>query len=268
MGNGADLTTNGNAAYGLLAQSIGGGGGDAGFLAQGLLQTSTSSEQLSVRVGGHGGANDNGGAVTVVNTAQVQTLGLFAPALAAQSIGGGGGNAALAFIGQFDKGTATVAGVAVGGAGAGVGNGGNISLTNSGLISTGTTTPQPGGEFSIGILAQSIGADGGNGNLLLDLGVPTSGTATTGTVAVHVGGGAGQSGIGGTVTVTDKASIQTAGAEAIGIEAQSIGGGGGNGAATVDGTAQLTAGQSCLDLRPDDRRRRRGRSGRRRHRSA
>jgi len=80
---------------------------------------------------------------------------------------------------------------------------------------------------------------------LLDLGVPSGGTATTGTVAVHVGGGAGQSGSGGSVAVTDKASIQTAGAEAFGIEAQSIGGGGGNGAATVNGTAQLTADQSA-----------------------
>src|SRR5581483_9866617 len=187
---------------------------------------------------------------TLTNSAQVGTLGLASAALVAQSVGGGGGIADVAFSGAFDKGTPAGAGIVLGGTGAGIGAGGNVSVKNTALVTTGVASPAPSGDLAPAVLAQSIGGGGGDANLLLDFGVPTGGTATTGTVALAVGGAANASGIGGTVGVTDSASLQTAGAQSDGIDAQSIGGGGGNAAAVVDGTAQLAAGQtpSTYDL--------------------
>ena len=80
------------------------------------------------------------------------------------------------------------------------------------------------GASSIGIQAQSIGGGGGNGGwsgaLALSQGVA---------LGVSIGGGGGSGNSAGAVTVDSTGNIVTGGANAIGIQAQSIGGAGGNG---------------------------------------
>ena len=82
--------------------------------------------------------------------------------------------------------------------------------------------------------------------------------AATGRITVKVGGAGGSptaiggsNGAGSSVIVTNHGSLQTLGAQAAGIEAQSIGDGGGIGAANVFGTGALGAGASAAtyDLR-------------------
>ncbi len=246
--NGAAITTAGYDSLGLTAQSIGGGGGNTGFVASGTLTTGTSTPQLIVDVGANGGVSDNAGAVTVNNTAAVQTFGDGSPAIVAQSIGGGGGNSDLAFIGAYSGGTPRDAVAFVGGTGNVSGNGSKVTVNNTGDVMTGAVTDgATTGAFAGGILAQSIGGGGGTGGLAIGLNVP-SGTPATGIVGERLGGSAGigggatsSAGSGGTVSLSDSGAVQTAGGGAIGLEAQSIGGGGGNANVDVFGTATVGA---------------------------
>ena len=82
------------------------------------------------------------------------------------------------------------------------------------------------GDFSNGILAQSVGGGGGNGGVAVAAGA---------FAAVGVGGSGGAGGAGGEVDVDNRANIRTAGAQSHGILAQSVGGGGGNGGMSVTG---------------------------------
>ena len=176
VNSGLVATLNGMAP-GVMAQSIGGGGGIGGF---GQSNTGSykggngPSAQISVVVGGRGGDGGNGGNVTVDNfidqTNQpllpfgapspsgeggILTQGDDSYGILAQSVGGGGGNG----------GDATAAGsggqininVAVGGNGGKGGNAGAVTVNNgAGSILT-------SGGASAGILAQSVGGGGGNG---------------------------------------------------------------------------------------------------------
>ena len=77
------LTTYGDGAAAILAQSIGGGGGIA-----------AAADRLTFlkdgRVGGHATAG-HGSSVTVDTVSSISTSGLFASGIIAQSLGGGGG---------------------------------------------------------------------------------------------------------------------------------------------------------------------------------
>ena len=81
---GGAITTHGNGADAILAESIGGGGGTGG------------GGVALVGLGGTGGSGGNGAAVTVTNSAELQTRGQSAHGILAQSIGGGGGSAGTA----------------------------------------------------------------------------------------------------------------------------------------------------------------------------
>ena len=202
--NFGNITVSGNSNYsntssatlsaGIFAQSVGGGGGDGGIGAAGL-----------VNFGGTGGAAGNGNTVTVNNNATIQALCGSAcsggVAIFAQSVGGGGGNGGSAF-----------GVVSLGGSGGGGGDGLDVTVNNSGTL---TTTSQ----FSAGIFAQAVGGGGGNG-------------AFAGGIAA-IGGSGGEGGTGHTVTVNNIGSITTGGSDSQGILAQSIGGGGGNGGGSV-----------------------------------
>ena len=250
-------------ANGVLAQSIGGGGGNGGLSAFGTLTTGSAS-QFDVQVGGSGGTANNAGTVGFTSKASIFTAGDGSVAIAAQSIGGGGGNAELSFSGAFSSGTPNNASLNVGATAMGSGTGNTVTLTNSGAIQTGSmlhgaTT----GAFADGILAQSIGGGGGSGVLTMGLGAPT-GKAAAGTVNVNVGGvncAVNANGVaafggcgfaGGAILLSDSGAITTAGADAAGIEAQSIGDGGGDGAADIFGTHALahgaTAATYALDI--------------------
>jgi len=200
----------------LLAQSVGGKGGDGGFSFSGALTDSETAVNLSVSLGGDGGSGGAAGEVDVTNLAAIDNArGIFA-----QSVGGGGGDGGLSVSGDISTSSnAKQIAVSLGGSGGGGNDGGVVSVISSGAITT-------LGDNSIGIEAQSVGGGGGDG------GESVSGTfagADAKNLSVSVGGGAGEGGDGMTVGVTSSGDIYTAGYQSIGIEAQSVGGGGGNG---------------------------------------
>ncbi|SHM67109.1 autotransporter outer membrane beta-barrel domain-containing protein [Roseibium suaedae] len=261
-GAGSSILTGGDESSAVVAQSIGGGGG-AGGSAQtialstlvpnptearnGILNWLTkkfpnvpwdepgtnnpgTSYSFSAAVGGNGGKGATGGAVTVTldTSSTIETLGGHSHGVLAQSIGGGGGNGGAAHSYAIaGYGTYGVS-LAIGGTGGSGNHGGSVTITDtttnaiSGLIRT-------TGDHSNGILAQSIGAGGGDGG--------TSGASSPSipgiskkTFSLALGGNAGASGDGGTVSVTRDGAIWTSGANSYGIFAQSIGGGGGTAA--------------------------------------
>jgi hypothetical protein len=203
------ILTGGVSAFGILAQSIGGGAGTAG-----------SDSGSIIAVGGSAGAPAAGGAVAVTHSGSVTTQGRFAIGLLAQSIGGGGGTGGSA-DGVFRS---------VGGTGGGGGAGGTTTVTfNGGGINT-------LGGLAHGLVAQSIGGGGGNGGDAF--------AQSSSPIQLAIGGNAGQGGAGGAVVVNGSGStIFTNGNNAQGLVAQSIGGGGGTGgsAYTLNGSIAITA---------------------------
>jgi uncharacterized protein YhjY with autotransporter beta-barrel domain len=180
--------------------------------------------------GGNGGAAGAGGVVTVTNAGgSIETTGPGSPGISAQSIGGGGGIGGTSNPGtSSDKlsSTAVSGSIGVGGGAGTTGNGGLITIDNSGVIMT-------SGDLSQGIIAQSVGGGGGSGGATaLGTGLGSGGglggtTVAGGVFSLVLGGTDGASGVGGQVTVTNSASIITTGNESAGVMAQSIGGGGG-----------------------------------------
>lgn len=217
------IETRGKAAYGIDAQSIGGGGGSGGNAMMGmpfapqwvgvlvaggnfLFSSNAIYQDLNVTVGGSAGATGSGGGVTVTNGGRIATQGTGAYGIFAQSVGGGGGEGGNA------TGGALTSVVTVGGSAGAAGNGGLVSVTNSNSITT-------RGAGASAIFAQSIGGGGGTG-----------GNANTGLLGVlSIGGRSGAGGDGGNVVVSNLAGarIETWGDGAMGIVAQSVGGGGG-----------------------------------------
>ncbi|WP_144630182.1 autotransporter outer membrane beta-barrel domain-containing protein [Bordetella genomosp. 13] len=198
--HGGTIQTDGYGASGIVAMSVGGGGGNAGG-AGGAIAVGGKPTQSVV---------NNGGTVTVANLGTIITKGDAAVGINAQSIGGGGGNAGGA-VGIF----------AVGGQGETGGSGGSVTVSALGTIRT-------SGDYAYGVQAQSLGGGGGNGGSVLDVDVVTG---------FGIGGSGNAAGDGGLVKFegTDAASITTAGINAHGILAQSIGGGGGSGGAVASG---------------------------------
>jgi hypothetical protein len=185
---GATILTAQDGSHGIFAQSVGGSGGSAGV-----------SGNLLVSLIGQADNGGNGGTVSVTNGGAVQTAGVAARGIFAQSIGGGGG------AGGAGGGLVTLA---LGGVGSNGGSGSTVTVSNTGSIRT-------FGILSDGIMAQSIGGSGGQGANAFGL--------------VAVGGNGSRGGSGNTVTVSNVGRIETEADGARGIVAQSIGGGGGDG---------------------------------------
>lgn len=174
---GAQLSTLGHNAAGILAQSIGGGGGYGGVGNAYSNDVSTGDTQvgLSFGVGGNGGASGSGGPVSVSSGASISTIGSQSPGILAQSVGGGGGVAGNG--GAQSAGGNYNLSVAVGGNAANGSSGGSVTVTNTGNITTGAqldlasnnqnslnlSQPITIGGDSHGIVAQSIGGGGGSG---------------------------------------------------------------------------------------------------------
>ncbi|PZP42709.1 MAG: hypothetical protein DI601_17475 [Azospirillum brasilense] len=251
VGNSGALLTLGDGAMGVLAQSVGGGGGRGG----GAAGTSNGQFAASVSVGGNGGGGgsttqpNGGNAVTVTNGGTIVTFGADAPAIVAQSIGGGGG---LGGKSASTLGNHTNSGDGGNGASGPV-NGAMTALNNafasggesavnqynsvSGLIGVantalGNVTAMRGlGDDPTGDL-EDLGESGG------DSGDGSSSTKIT--IHVNVGGQGGAAGDAGSVQVTNAGSIGTVGPMSDGIMAQAIGGGGGRGGAAV---SSITSGK-------------------------
>ncbi|WP_411850228.1 hypothetical protein ACLB90_15110 [Stenotrophomonas sp. LGBM10] len=242
VGNTGAIYTKGSLAAGIVAESIAGGGGVGGVSASSVTSSSRNSgdddaddgafKSISLSVGGNGGSSFDAGQVRVTSSGAISTAAHDASGIIAQSITGGGGIAkTLASDLEGAGGSASAKGGSYDvrfkfGGSSGESSGGsglvNVTTATGGAIST-------NGDNSYGILAQSISGGGG-----LQLG----GTASGSTVADFFGSGkttgsvnndginsptTGNSGI----SVAVGAAITTAGANAVGMLAQSIGGGGG-----------------------------------------
>lgn len=194
--NNGSINTNGVQANGIIAQSIGGGGGSGGI-----------SDASYVALGGSGGSGGTSGAVSIANAGDISSTGYGAIGILAQAIVGAGGAAGVADAAVSIGGT--------GGSDSGV-PAGTTEISNTGSVTTAA-------DAAIAILAQSIGGGGGSatGEATRD------GDASYGIFALGTDGGDG--GEGGVVTVTDIGTLMTSGAYSFGLVAQSIGGGGGNG---------------------------------------
>ncbi|HKU89874.1 MAG TPA: autotransporter outer membrane beta-barrel domain-containing protein [Steroidobacteraceae bacterium] len=206
------IETFGNASGGLIAQSIGGGGGNAGV----NMMYSESSDQgraINLGVGGNGGTPGVGKQVDVLHTGDITTHGNRSFGLLAQSVGGGGGSADYNVSDNKTK--ATAVNIAIGGSTGPGGDAGEVLVKHAGDIST-------EGDNSIAIFAQSVG--GGGGSTGTDM-VASSDSEKGLTVSMGRAGGTG--GDGGQVRVESDGTLSTEGWRAFGIYAQSVGGGGG-----------------------------------------
>lgn len=212
------IHTRGLGAVGVLAQSIGGGGGAGGF-AGGLSIAVDGATENDV-TGGSGGEGSRGGKVVVKNYGTIITENHNAAGILAQSIGGGGGNGGFSIAGAFES-EGDGAKNAVGGDGGVGAAGGEVEVTNAGVITT-------DGDFSHGIFAQSVGGGGGNGGFSIAGTISESGSGATSSV----GGSGGAGGDGGKVTVINSGTISVTGQNSQGIFAQSVGGSGGSGGIT------------------------------------
>ncbi len=261
------LTTFGSDSRGIYALSVGGGGGMAAAGSGRSMQEMT----VTLSLGGNGGGGGDGGAITLSNQSNgaITTLADGSHGIFAQSIGGGGGSAGtatsdiggsvadateelvaqyllkaeLSLIASLAKSdlrssiSPTVGYTAsFGGQGGAGGNGGNVQITNQGTIKTGSAGTG-GGDFAVGIFAQSIGGGGGAGGSAIASGARLINAST------QIGGSGGAFGAGGTVTVSSSGAITTSGNIAMGVLAQSVGGGGGA-AGTAPGNDQINYGQS------------------------
>jgi hypothetical protein len=246
--NGSIINTFGNGSAAIVAQSLGGKGGNDGGVVVGsghsggaggaaLGASVTNSGVLSTggnfasgivasvvggvggagssaSFSGHGGKGGSGGSlpggndVVITNSGRIATAGDFSFGVVAHAVGGGGGN-----------GGGANGAVVVGGAGGSGGDGGNMTIANTGTVQT-------GGDHSAALLMQSIGGGGGTGGSADSTGVFVSAAA---------GGQGGSAGSGGNIAAaSSRGTISTSGASSAGVLLQSIGGGGGR-AGSADG---------------------------------
>src|SRR5690606_7381734 len=150
--NSGGLRTMGGDSFGILAQSIGGGGGLSELQLVDPEAPPPGSGGACGAVfclGGSGGAQGNGGEVVVDNDGWLWTSGKGARAVYAQSIGGGGGAVAGGTKTTFGL-TLLPRGIAYGGIGGSGGSGGSVTATNVGDVIT-------EGDSAEAIFAQSIG---------------------------------------------------------------------------------------------------------------
>src|SRR5690606_15822373 len=162
----AAIETYGVGSTAILAQSIGGGGGNAGnAFAYGLAIAApgATAVNFSNSVGGSGGGGGNGDYASAHNDGSVLTHGGGAMGIHVQSIGGGGGaaGAASASADALSLYRTVAFGQTIGGTNSkGGGKGGSALALNNGLIET-------RGVGATGVLLQSIGGGGGNGGAVI-----------------------------------------------------------------------------------------------------
>jgi hypothetical protein len=262
-----DILTAGRISSGIIAQSIGGGGGNGGAAYTGSLSISQTSGSLAVGLGGSGGYGGYGGNVFVEHSGSIHTgsaseaffgddvdntllRGVLSHGIVAQSVGGGGGNGGMSVsgrIGVTSSGGGSI-GVTLGGDGGLGGRGGDVLVVADGgvLFNGAFGGIITEGHLSNGILAQSIGGGGGNGGMAGDINI-TGGTGqSNAALGVTYGGTGVGGGIGGVVDVRmGDGYIATHGIESNAIVAQSVGGGGGNGGATFTGGVTIGKGASA-----------------------
>ena len=210
--NYGNLSTVGSEAHGIVAQSIGGGGGQ-GRNKKGLFHT----------VGGAGGPGGDGGSALIITESgtSISVAGDYAMGMIAHSVGGGGGAGGQATAWGIGFSSAT------GGSGGAGGEGGSAQVTQYGSGTKGASgysIVSTKGDHGTGLLVQSIGGGGGVGG---------NGKSTAAGLGIAIsiahGGTGAYGGDGGEAKVYTNGVVSTSGTDAQGIVVQSIGGGGGSG---------------------------------------
>ncbi|GAA4035634.1 hypothetical protein GCM10022281_15070 [Sphingomonas rosea] len=247
------INTFGAGSAGLVAQSIGGGGGSAATnlaFATGSTKANATGFGGQIVVGGDGASSGNGKAVSVEHFGTIQTDGYGSEGILAQSIGKGGGNAAVNVgftkLGEktaslkfwTDEGKSTkksnITGfsIAIGGAAGDAGSADDVTVVHDGTILTHQAA-------SSGLVAQSFA--GGGGNVAMNLGLLTG---TDNNLKASIGREGGKGGTAGDVDVTARGLIVTSGDHSNGIVAQSTGGAGGmSGTTSIEGQASGGSGK-------------------------
>ena len=232
------IFTTGAKSFGIRAQSIGGGGGVGGSIDSKKLLLTGTSNSVEFNVGGGGGAGRAAGDVKVVNTGLIYTTGVDSAAISANSIGGGGGDAGSILDLSVSAATSNTFKANIGGRGGSGGTAGDVNVLNrpvTGVAQSGWLVTEGAGAY--GIFAQSLGGGGGNSSSILSISVDAgSGSMSAG---FNFGNAGGTGNLAGNVMVDNQGKIDTSGAAAHGILAQSIGGGGGNGGIVISGNLNL-----------------------------
>ncbi len=233
--HGAFVETWGDRSYGLVAQSVGGGGGDGSFS---IGASITNAPSATFSMGGSGDGGGVGRNVTVLSSTAITTYGDDAHGMFAQSLGGGGGSGGFSVAGSIAADGAVNA--SIGGSG---GSGGGAGQVVAGTLDDALTGAiNTWGDRSYGILAQSVGGGGGDGGFSV-AGSITRGRRDASVSAVRVMKADGQ-----TVDVVSENSITTRGDESHAIFAQSVGGGGGSGGFSVSGGISSQSGTVGLSI--------------------
>ena len=173
------VTTYGRFAPGVVAQTIGGGGGFGAVTAADGIGAAGVSFQLGSSGGVGGSADPTNGSTWTIGAGSITTSGVLSDALVAQAIGAGGGLAGFVSDGGQNP---VLTSVVLGDPGAS-GSGSQVILTNQSALTS-------SGAGALGLIAQSIG---GGGGVAQAYGVSAGGPVTL--------GGAG-SGDGAAVNVT------------------------------------------------------------------
>ncbi len=247
VANSGIIATQGDGAFGVRAQSIGGGGGIGGSVISATVQGPYQSQAAELNLGGSGGDGAASGEVVVDNTGLIYTKGIDAVGIGASSIGGGGGDAGVMInlvLGVTGGNQSQRYAVNLGGDGGAGGTGGAVRVTNKPADTDETGWIVTEGAGSHGIMAQSIGGGGGNGSSIVSVQGLVADTGST-VAGLNVGGTGGTGESGGDVTVENEGIIQTSGDGAHGIIAQSVGGGGGNGGLVLAMNSLITTDDSA-----------------------
>ena len=250
--SGASIATADSNSAGIFAQSIGGSGGSGGSaLNASVTGGGTAAVSLSATIGGKAGSGGKAGDVSITNSATIQT-----GSIANDTLFGNYSCHLCPIRWRWWRKrwqchasqhfwwwkAAVTAGVNIGGAGGSGNTAGSVDVTNTGL------SIQTLGDFSTGILAQSIGGGGGSGGSALSV---TGGVGSNAVSAgVNLGGDGAAGGSSGSVTVSNTADITTGtnvlsqlyGNNSYGIFAQAVGGGGGAGGEAISGSVTLSTG--------------------------
>jgi hypothetical protein len=256
---GGSIVATGTYSPGVLAQSLGGNGGDGGSASKFVVgpnggagaiggtagTVSVTGSGINILTGqyvdpvdfegspgilaqsiGGGGNAVAGSSATVSLQSTIQTYGFHSDGIAVQSIGGGGGK------GGDATGTSVGLQMVLGGTGGGGGDGGTAVLTSEAgsVINT-------AGDHASGLVVQSIGGGGGDGGAAYS-------EAKSGVfgASMAVGGTGGGGGNAGSASATNVGGVITQGADSFGILGQSLGGGGGNGGAATAKTRVYSKG--------------------------
>jgi hypothetical protein len=238
VNNRGSIRTEGERSHGIFAQSIGGGGGNAGvgFGSSNNPGSMAIAGALSAAFGGRGGEGGLGGQVTVNHTGDITVLGANSQAVLAESINGGGGHVVLDF-----NGVATLPGVpdtiydkvplpqgieetsSLRFFGGGVDQqdsiAGDVTLNLTGRMIV-------AGQNGVANAVQAVGGGGGTYDLTLRL-HDTADTRDDVAIEGRLGGVSGSNNRGGDIGSTHQGDLLTQGDNTPGALVQSIGGGGG-----------------------------------------